>query len=174
MTTQEVMMTMGNRENFMCQWFQWLPPELKILIMKKIPYWKRELEKGDFVKFKMNIPVYESYKWNESFRRVYGVVTNYIFNQEKSIIEYCFELCDESVYHSNEVQKSVFWRPIGDELEVYKVKDEAERETLFEWHTKITIARNYWIGHRKSRRQRLPRLTETCDVEYKKRRFTET
>ena len=56
MTTQEVIITMGNRENFMCQWFQWLPSELKMQIMKMIPGWKRELSRGDFVKFKMNIP----------------------------------------------------------------------------------------------------------------------
>ena len=152
MTTQDVIMTMGNRENFMCRWFQWLPPELKIEIMKKIPGWKRELVRGDFVKFKMNIPVYESYKWNECFRNVNGLVTDYIFSEEKNKYEYCIEMCDKIVYDSKHVQKSVFWRPIGSEVEVYNVKDESEKEELMNWHKKIAKRRGYFVGFRHSRR----------------------
>ena len=91
MTSEEVMMTMGNRENFMCRWFEWLPPELKIEIMMMIPGWKRELAKGDFVKFKMNIPTYDSHRWNNCWRFVNGLVTEYIFSEEKKKFEYCIE-----------------------------------------------------------------------------------
>ena len=145
---------MGNRENFMCRWFQWLPPELKIEIMKKIPGWKRELNKGDFVKFKMNIPVYESYKWNECWRSVNAMVSEYIFNEEKKKYEYCIEMCDQIVYdRADTVRKSIYWRPIGNELEVYNVKDEAEISELMKWHSKIAKRRGYYIGFRKSRGQ---------------------
>ena len=155
MTSEEVIMTMGNRENFMCQWFEWLPPELKIEIMMMIPGWKRELAKGDFVKFKMNIPVYESYRWNECWRFVNGIVTEYIFSEEKKKYEYCIEMCDQIVYHSKQVQKSVFWRPIGNELQVYNVKDEAEIAELMKWYLKIAKRRGYFIGLRRSRRPHL-------------------
>ena len=152
MTTQDLIMTMGNRENFMCRWFQWLPPELKIEIMKKIPGWKRELVRGDFVKFKMNIPVYESYKWNECFRSVNGLVTDYIFSEDKRVYEYCIEMCDPTVYDSNQVQKSVFWRPLGSEVEIYNVKNEVEKAELMNWHQKIARRRGYYVGFRKSRK----------------------
>lgn len=155
MTTQEVIMTMGKRENFMCRWFKWLPPELKAQIMKMIPGWKRELSRGDFVKFKMNIPVYESYKWNECFFIVNGLVSDYIFSEDKKVYEYCIEMCDKTVYDSNQVQKSVFWRPIGDEVEIYNVKDEVEKEELMKWHLKIAKRRGYFVGLRRSRQPHL-------------------
>ena len=154
MTTQEVIITMGNRENFMCQWFQWLPPELKIEIMKMIPGWKRELMRGDFVKFKMNIPVYDfkCHQWNESLCKVNGLVTDYIFSEDKRVYEYCIEMCDKTVYDSDQVRKSVFWRPLGSEVEIYNVKNEVEKDELMNWHKKIAIRRGYYIGIRKSRK----------------------
>ena len=152
MTTQEVMITIGIRENFMCQWFQWLPSELKMQIMKMIPGWKRELSRGDFVKFKMNIPVYESCKWNKCFRSVNGIITDYIFSEDKMAYEYCIEMCDKTVYDSNQVQKSVFWRPLGNEVEIYNVKNEVEKDELMNWHKKIARRRGYYIGIRKSRK----------------------
>ena len=42
MTSREIILTMGNRENkFMCNWFEFLPTELKKEIMMRIPGWKR-------------------------------------------------------------------------------------------------------------------------------------
>lgn len=153
MTTNAIMMTIGDRDDFMWRWFKWLPSELQIEIMKKIPGWKRELNKGDFVKFKMNIPVYESHKWNECWRSVNAMVSEYIFNEEKKKYEYCIKLCDQ---HAGLVCKSIYWRPIGSELEVYNVKDEVEREELMKWHSKIAKRRGYYIGFRKSRGQYVP------------------
>ena len=154
MTTNAIMMTIGDRDDFMWRWFKWLPSELQIEIMKKIPGWKRELNKGDFVKFKMNIPVYESHTWNACWHSVNAIVTDFVFNEEKRLYEYCIEICDRRVYdRSDIVGKSLFWRPIGSELEVYNVKDEVEREELMKWHSKIAKRRGYYIGFRKSRGQ---------------------
>ena len=100
MTSYEIMMTMGNRENFMCNWFQFLPPEIKIEIMMKIPGWKRSCNLGDVIIFK-----------GPSVRGlcVEACIIDYIFNTQKKDYEYCFQIIDDK-YLKTVPHKSIFWR----------------------------------------------------------------
>lgn len=100
MTTREIILTMGNRENFMCNWFQYLPAEIKKEIMMKIPGWKRSCNLGDVVLFK-------GIRGDEC--GVEGCIIDYIFNMRKKYYEYCFQIIDKS-YLKQSPEKSVFWR----------------------------------------------------------------
>ena len=101
MTTNEIIMSMGNRERFMSNWFQFLPSELKIEIMMRIPGWKRSCNLGDIVIFK-HVKGY-------SEDGVKGCIIDYIFNNRKKYYEYCFQIIDKS-YLKQSPEKSVFWR----------------------------------------------------------------
>tara|TARA_B100001094_G_C17761730_1_gene590712 strand:+ start:157 stop:645 length:489 start_codon:yes stop_codon:yes gene_type:complete len=156
MTTNANMMTIGDRDDFMYQWFQWLPSELKIEIMQKIPGWKSELKKGDFVKIQMNIPDYESHNWIGRLHTLPAIVTEFIFNKEKIEYEYCIEICDPIVYNMRYmVEKKVFWRPIRN-LRQFTLKDKMELIKFMKVHIKIVKRLGYYIGFHKSRGQYVP------------------
>ena len=100
MATREIILTMGKRENFMCNWFQFLPTEIKKEIMMKIPGWKRSCNLGDVVLFKGILG-------DEC--GVEGCIIDYIFNMQKKYYEYCFQIIDDK-YLKIYPEKSVFWR----------------------------------------------------------------
>ena len=156
MMTSANMKSIGVRDDFMYRWFQWLPSELKIEIMQKIPGWKSELKKGDFVKFEMNIPVYESHEWIDRLHTLPAIVTEYIFNKEKLEYEYCIVICDPIVYNMGYmVVKKEFWRPIRNLTQI-TLKDEMEMKKFMKVHIKIVKRLGYLIGFHKSRGQYVP------------------
>ena len=101
MTSREIILTMGNRENFMCNWFEFLPTELKKEIMMRIPGWKRSCNLGDVILFKGVHGYHE--------KGIQGCIIDYIFNTKKKYYEYCFQIIDDN-YLKIYPEKSLFWR----------------------------------------------------------------
>ena len=102
MTSREIILTMGNRENFMCNWFEFLPTELKKEIMMRIPGWKRSCNLGDVILFK-------GIRGHGDECGIEGCIIDYIFNMRKKYYEYCFQIIDDK-YLKIYPEKSVFWR----------------------------------------------------------------